>query len=89
MLRTPGNITAIRPLRDGVIADFDVAEAMIKHFIEKFIIGSFVSPEIVICVPSGSTAVEQRAITEAAESAGARVYLIEEPWPPPLARVFQ
>jgi len=79
--RTPGNITAIRPLRDGVIADFDVAEAMIKHFIRKVHNRrSFVSPEIVICVPSGSTAVEQRAITEAAESAGARkVYLIEEP----------
>ena len=79
--RTPGNITAIRPLRDGVIADFDVAEAMIKHFIRKVHNRrSFVSPEIVGCVPSGSTAVEQRAITEAAESAGARkVYLIEEP----------
>jgi rod shape-determining protein MreB len=73
--RTPGNITAIRPLRDGVIA------AMIKHCIRKVHNRrSFVSPEIVICVPSGSTAVEQRAITEAAESAGARkVYLIEEP----------
>jgi rod shape-determining protein MreB len=79
--RTPGNITAIRPLRDGVIADFDVAEAMIKHFIRKVHNRrSFVSPEIMICVPSSSTAVEQRAITEAAESAGARkVYLIEEP----------
>jgi len=79
--RTPGNIVAIRPLRDGVIADFDVAEAMIKHFIRKVHNRrSFVSPEMVICVPSGSTAVEQRAIIESAESAGARkVWLIEEP----------
>lgn len=79
--RTPGNITAIRPLRDGVIADFDVAEEMIKHFIRKVHNRrSFVSPQMVICVPSGSTAVEQRAIIESAESAGARrVGLIEEP----------
>ncbi len=79
--RTPGNITAIRPLRDGVIADFEVAEAMIKHFIRKVHNRrSFVSPEMVICVPSGSTPVEKRAIQESAESAGARrVWLIEEP----------
>ena len=79
--RTPGNITAIRPLRDGVIADFEVAEAMIKHFIRKVHNRrSFVSPKMVICVPSGSTAVEQKAIVESAESAGAsEVYLIEEP----------
>jgi len=79
--RTPGNITAIRPLRDGVIADFEVTEAMIKHFIRKVHNRrSFVSPEMVICVPSSSTAVERRAIQESAESAGARrVYLIEEP----------
>jgi rod shape-determining protein MreB len=79
--RTPGNITAIRPLKDGVIADFEVTEAMIKHFIRKVHNRrSFVSPEMVICVPSGSTAVERRAIQESAESAGARrVYLIEEP----------
>jgi rod shape-determining protein MreB len=79
--RTPGNIQAIRPLRDGVIADFEVAEEMIKHFIRKVHNrGSFVSPEIIICVPSGSTAVERRAIQESAESAGARqVFLIEEP----------
>ena len=79
--RTPGNIVAIRPLRDGVIADFDVAEAMIKHFIRKVHNRrSFVSPEMVICVPSGATAVEKRAIQESAESAGARrVWLIEEP----------
>lgn len=79
--RTPGNITAIRPLRDGVIADFEVAEAMIKHFIRKVHNRrSFVSPKMVICVPSGSTAVEQKAIVESAESAGAsEVFLIEEP----------
>jgi rod shape-determining protein MreB len=79
--RTPGNIEAIRPLRDGVIADFEVAEEMIKHFIRKVHNRrSFASPQIVVCVPSGSTAVERRAIQESAESAGARrVYLIEEP----------
>ena len=79
--RTPGNIQAIRPLRDGVIADFDVAEEMIKHFIRKVHNRrSFASPQIIVCVPSGSTAVERRAIQESAESAGARrVYLIEEP----------
>ncbi|AHC73905.1 exopolyphosphatase [Candidatus Endolissoclinum faulkneri L5] len=79
--RTPGNIQAIRPLRDGVIADFEVAEEMIKHFIRKVHNRrSFVSPQIIICVPSGSTAVERRAIQESAESAGARrVFLIEEP----------
>ncbi len=79
--RTPGNIVAIRPLRDGVIADFEVTEAMIKHFIRKVHNRrSFISPKMVICVPSGSTAVEQRAIVESAESAGAsEVYLIEEP----------
>lgn len=79
--RTPGNIQAIRPLRDGVIADFEVAEEMIKHFIRKVHNRrSFTSPQIVICVPSGSTAVERRAIQESAESAGARrVFLIEEP----------
>src|SRR5215831_13437528 len=79
--RTPGNITAIRPLREGVIADFEVAEEMIKHFIRKVHNRrSFASPQMIICVPSGSTAVERRAIRESAESAGARkVWLIEEP----------
>ncbi|MFP4314542.1 MAG: rod shape-determining protein [Alphaproteobacteria bacterium] len=79
--RTPGSITATRPLRDGVIADFEVTEAMIKHFIRKVHNRrSFVSPKMVICVPSGSTAVERRAIQESAESAGAsEVHLIEEP----------
>jgi rod shape-determining protein MreB len=79
--RTPGNIQAIRPLREGVIADFEVAEEMIKHFIHKVHNRrSFVSPQIIICVPSGATAVEKRAIQESAESAGAgKVFLIEEP----------
>ncbi|MCP4395213.1 MAG: rod shape-determining protein [Alphaproteobacteria bacterium] len=80
--RTPGNIHAIRPLRDGVIADFEIAEQMIKHFIQKVHNkrSPFSAPMIVICVPSGSTAVERRAIHESAEFAGARrVFLIEEP----------
>ncbi|MGE4352332.1 MAG: rod shape-determining protein [Bdellovibrionales bacterium] len=79
--RTPGNIQAIRPMRDGVIADFEVAEEMIKHFIRKVHNRrSFANPQIIICIPSGSTAVERRAIQESAESAGARrVFLIEEP----------
>ena len=79
--RTPGNIAAIRPLRDGVIADFEVAEEMIKHFIRKaHHRRGLASPTIIVCVPSGSTAVERRAIQESAESAGARrVKLIEEP----------
>jgi rod shape-determining protein MreB len=79
--RTPGNIQAIRPMRDGVIADFEVAEEMIKHFIRKVHHRrGFASPLIIVCVPSGSTAVERRAIQESAESAGARkVLLIEEP----------
>jgi rod shape-determining protein MreB len=79
--RTPGNIQAIRPLRDGVIADFEVTEEMIKHFIRKALNRrSFSAPQIIVCVPSGSTAVERRAIRESAESAGARrVLLIEEP----------
>ncbi len=79
--RTPGNIEAIRPLRDGVIADFEVAEEMIKHFFRKVHNRrAFNSPLVVVCVPSGSTAVERRAIQESAESAGARrVFLIEEP----------
>ena len=79
--RTPGYITASRPLRDGVIADFELAEEMIKHFIRKVHARrGFASPLIIVCVPSGSTAVERRAIQESAESAGARrVQLIEEP----------
>lgn len=79
--RTPGNIQAIRPLRDGVIADFEIAEEMIKYFIRKVHNRrSFLAPRIIVCVPSGSTAVERRAIQESAESAGGRrVFLIEEP----------
>ena len=79
--RTPGNILAIRPLRDGVIADFEVAEEMIKHFIRKVHNRrTFVSPEIVVAVPSGSTAVERRAIEDSTLSAGAhRVHVLEEP----------
>ena len=79
--RSPGNIEVIRPLRDGVIADFEVAEEMIKYFIKKVHNRrAFTSPIILICVPSGSTGVERRAIHESAERAGARkVYLIEEP----------
>src|SRR5271155_3427298 len=79
--RTPGNIEAIRPMRDGVIADFEIAEEMIKHFIRKVHNRrSFANPMIIVCVPSGSTAAERRAIQESALSAGARrVYLIEEP----------
>ena len=79
--KTPGNIKAIRPMSDGVIADFEVAEEMIKHFIRKVNSGSgLASPQVVICVPSGATAVERRAIQESAEAAGARRgFLIEEP----------
>jgi len=79
--RTPGKIEAIRPLKDGVIADFEVAEQMIKHFIQKVHKGRTISnPQIVICVPSGATNVERRAIRESADAAGARrVFLIEEP----------
>ena len=79
--RTPSHIKAIRPLKDGVIADFDIAQEMIKYFIRKVHNRSILtSPRIVICVPYGATAVERRAIQEAAETAGAReVFLIEEP----------
>ena len=79
--RTPGNIEAIRPLRDGVIADFKVAEEMISHFIKKVHNRrSFARPQMIVSVPTGSTEVERRAIEDSAESAGARrVFLIEEP----------
>ena len=79
--RTPGKIKAIRPMKDGVIADFEIAEQMIKHFILKVHKGRTISnPQIVICVPSGSTSVERRAIRESADAAGARkVFLVEEP----------
>ncbi|BAY55748.1 MULTISPECIES: rod shape-determining protein [Leptolyngbya] len=79
--RTPGNVVALRPLRDGVIADFDTAELMLKHFIQRVHEGkALVSPRIVIGIPSGVTGVERRAVMEAASQAGAReVYLIDEP----------
>jgi rod shape-determining protein MreB len=80
--RTPGNITAIRPLKDGVIADFTVTEKMLQHFIRKALPARYFrpSPRVVVCVPYGSTQVERRAIRESAEGAGARkVWLIEEP----------
>jgi len=79
--RTPGNIVAIRPMKEGVIADFEVTEAMLRHFITKVHNRkTLVRPRIIICIPSGITQVERRAVKESAESAGAReVYLIEEP----------
>ncbi len=79
--RTPGNIVAIRPMKDGVIADFEITEAMLRHFISKVHNRTtLVRPRIIICVPSGITQVEKRAVRESAESAGAReVFLIEEP----------
>ena len=79
--RSPGNIEVIRPLQDGVIADFEVAEEMLKYFIQKVHNRkTFTSPTVIVCVPCGSTAVERRAIQESAERAGARqAYLIEEP----------
>ena len=79
--RTPGNIVAIRPLKDGVIADFETTEAMLRYFIQKVHNRrALVRPRIVICVPNGITEVEKRAVKESAESAGAReVYLMEEP----------
>jgi len=78
--RTPGNIVAIRPLRDGVISDYEVTQRMIKEFIKKVCGFRLVKPRIVICVPSGITEVEERAVFDAGLQAGARqVYLIEEP----------
>src|ERR1700737_3272763 len=79
--RTPGNIRAVRPLRDGVIADFEITEAMLRYFIARATTRrALVRPRIVICVPNGITEVEKRAVKESAESAGAReVYLMEEP----------
>ncbi|HAH95816.1 MAG TPA: rod shape-determining protein [Firmicutes bacterium] len=79
--RTPGNIVAVRPLKDGVIADYDVTEVMLRHFVDKVCRSPrFFRPKVVVCVPSGVTSVERRAVLEAAMQAGAkRTYLIEEP----------
>ncbi|NLJ66511.1 MAG: Hsp70 family protein, partial [Clostridiales bacterium] len=79
--RTPGNIVAIRPMKEGVIADFDVTQEMLKYFIRKAIKRVFpLHPRVVVCVPSGVTEVEKRAVEEAAKQAGAReAYLVEEP----------
>ena len=79
--RTPGSITAVRPLKDGVIADFDITTAMLQKFIQKAINKKTIfKPKIIICIPSGVTAVEKRAVKEATEQAGAKkVYIIEEP----------
>jgi rod shape-determining protein MreB and related proteins len=78
--RTPGTISAIRPLKDGVIADFDVTEQMLRHFIQKVHQHRFAHPRVVVCVPSGVTGVEKRAVEEATRNAGARdAFLIEEP----------
>ena len=78
--RTPGNIVAIRPMKDGVISDYTVTEKMLKYFITKVADKSIISPRIMICVPSGVTEVERKAVIDAANHAGARkVYLIEEP----------
>lgn len=80
--RTPGNIAAIRPMKDGVIADFFVTEKMLQHFIKQVHSNSFMrpSPRVLVCVPVGATQVERRAIRESAQGAGAReVFLIEEP----------
>ncbi len=79
--RTPGNIVAIRPMKDGVIADFDVTQSMLKYFIKKaYGRNRFIKPRVLVCVPSGVTEVEKRAVVEAAEQAGAKeAYVIEEP----------
>jgi rod shape-determining protein MreB and related proteins len=78
--RTPGNIVAIRPLRDGVISDFDITEKMLKYFIKKAIGNAIFKPRVIVCVPSGVTEVEKRAVIDACNQAGAhKTYLIEEP----------
>src|SRR5690349_22836970 len=79
--KTPGAITAVRPLKDGVISDFEITEAMLSYFINKVTRrGRFVGPQVVISIPSGITAVEKRAVFDSAERAGARrTYLLEEP----------
>lgn len=80
MGRTPGDLVTIRPLKDGVIADFDLAEQMIRHFIKKVQTNRFIRPRIAVCIPSGITEVERRAVRDSAEHAGGReIYLIQEP----------
>lgn len=77
--RTPGNIVAIRPLKDGVIADFEVTEAMLKHFINKLNVkGLFSKPRMLICCPTNITSVEQKAIKEAAEKAVVSMYFLKK-----------
>ena len=77
--RTPGTISAIRPLKDGVIADFDVTEQMLRHFIQKVHHNRFAHPRVVVCVPSGVTGVEKRAVEETLSAGARQAYLIEEP----------
>ena len=78
--RTPGNIVAIRPMKDGVIADFEITEAMLRNFIQKVHNRKLIAPRVVVAVPSGITEVEKRAVKDSAIHAGAReVYLIEQP----------
>src|SRR3989449_3540112 len=78
--RTPGNIVAIRPMKDGVIADFEITESMLRHFIQKVHHRKLIAPRVVVAVPSGITEVEKRAVKDSATHAGAReVYLIEQP----------
>ena len=78
--RTPGNIIAIRPMRDGVISDYDITERMLKYFIQKAVGRYLLKPRVIVCVPSGITEVEKRAVMEASNQAGAiKTYLIEEP----------
>jgi rod shape-determining protein MreB len=80
MGRTPGDLVTVRPLKDGVIADFDLAEQMIRHFIKKVQTNRFIRPRIAVCIPSGITEVERRAVRDSAEHAGGReIYLIQEP----------
>ena len=80
MGRTPGNIVAIRPMKDGVIADFEITEAMLRHFIQRVHHRKLIAPRVVVAVPSGITEVEKRAVKDSATHAGAReVYLIEQP----------
>ena len=84
--KTPGNIVAIRPLREGVISDYDMTERMLREFIRKVAPVRVFKPRVVICVPSGITEVEERAVIDAGIQAGARRVSLRSPWPPPSAR---